>query len=208
MVMRGITRGLLGAAVLCMLVAGCGDDDDDASTGTTAAPTTTVATDDPTTTAGDATTTSVADDVELLVILGPDGLGFTTEGSGSITRFDFGSDPALVIDAVGRSLGDTVEEGTNDECAPGPTDFARWDEVHLFFDDTGFVGWSVNGPPLTTGDGIGVGSTLAEFEAAYGDVTVEDTSLGREFFDGPYVGSVTEDDILDRLDAGTICAFR
>ena len=202
--MRGISRGLVGAMLAVgLLVASCGDDDE-ASTDTTTPITTTVG--GSSTTVG--STTSVADDVELLVVLNPEGLGFTTADSGSVTRLDFGSDPALVIDAVGRSLGDPVEEGSNDECAPGPTDFARWDEVHLFFDDSGFVGWSVNGPPLTTGDGIGVGSTLAEFEAAYGDVTVEETSLGQEFFDGPYVGSVTADDVLDRLDAGTICAFR
>jgi hypothetical protein len=190
---------------LVLLAAACGDDSEGgAVTGT--APSTTSRS--PATSASAAASTTSVADVELLVVLTPDGLGFTTEGSGAISRVDFGSARSLVVDTVAKSLGTPAAQGTQHECAPAPSGFARWDEISLFFDGDTFAGWSVNGEPLTTADGIGVGSTLDEFEAAYGHVTVEDTSLGQEFFDGPYVGSVDGSGVIDRLDAGTICAFR
>ena len=199
--MRGALLRLGTAlSVAGLVVVGCGDDGDAATSATTtAAPETTV----------DASTTSVADDVQVLIVLNPDGLGFTTEDSGSVSRIDFGSDQQLTRDAVVKSLGEPSDEGTNQECAPGPPDFAYWDELQLYFENGTFAGWSIhNDSTLTTADGIGLGSTLDEYEQAYGDVTVEETSLGREFFDEAYNAGIDDNDRIDRLTTGTVCAFR
>jgi hypothetical protein len=103
---RGISLRLGAALAVAVLgVAACGDDDDTATTAsTTAAPETTLA--------ETTTTTSIVDDVQLLIMLNPDGLGFTTENSGSVSRVDFGSDQKLTRDTVVKSLGMPVEELT------------------------------------------------------------------------------------------------
>jgi hypothetical protein len=206
-----VRRLLRIAAVLAvgvLLSSACGDDDDEpASSGTTV---TTVAPGTTTTSAG--TTTSVADDVDVLVVLNPDGLGFTTADSGSISRLDFGSDQQLVVDAVTKSLGEPIEEGTQAECGQGPRDSTRWDDLSLLHDGGSFVGWSISaamGSTLTTADGIGLGTALEDLEAALGPVEITEGSLGREFTAGSYYGILNEtEDVVDFLSAGETCVFR
>jgi hypothetical protein len=206
-----VIRLLRTAAVLAValvVVAACGDDD---AVDADAGPGTTVTTTAPatTTTTPVATTTSVAD-VQLLIVLNPDGLGFTTKDSGSISRLDFGSAQSIVRDTVVKSLGKPLDEGTQSECGQGSRDSSRWDQITLLYADGTFVGWSINrASTLTTADGIGLGTTLAELESSLGDVEVTEGSLGREFTAGAYYGILDEtEDVVDFLSAGEICAFR
>jgi hypothetical protein len=202
---RGISLRLGAALAVAVLgAAACGDDDDTATTAsTTAAPETTLA--------ETTTTTSIVDDVQLLIVLNPDGLGFTTENSGSVSRVDFGSDQKLTRDTVVKSLGMPVEELTQPECGQGAVDVSRWDDITLTFQDGLFVGWDVSrGSTLTTADGIGLGSTLDELESSIGAAEmVENSTLGREFIAGEYWGLLDEsDDVVDFLSSGVICVFR
>jgi hypothetical protein len=65
------------------------------------------------------------------------------------------------------------------------------------------------GSTLTTLDGIGVGSTLADLEASLGDAEITEGSLGREFTAGAYYGILDEtEDVVDFLSAGETCVFR
>ena len=210
--MRATMRSLAVAAALCLLAVGCGDDDEDTSTtGSTSAPTTTA--EESSTTVEDTTTTEPAEDVEVLIVLSPDGLGFTTEDSGSVSRIDFGSDEQLTVDAVVGSLGDPTDRGPQDECPPGPADIAQFGEtLSLTSMDGSFVGWTIVGSSeLTTGDGIGIGTTLEELTAAHPDVEVEQTSLGLEFSAGGFFGTLdgdSDDGAIDAMWAGTTCIFR
>jgi hypothetical protein len=200
---------LLIAAFLAstaQLAAACGDDDDEPA-GSSTTVTTEVPGDATTTTAG-GTTTTVVDDVDLLVILNPDGLGFTTAESGSINRLDFGSAEQIVVETVTKALGEPVESGLQPECGQGPRDGTRWDGLSLLFAQGQFAGWSISevmGSTLTTADGIGVGSSVDELP----DAEITEGSLGREFTAGPYSGILDEtEDFVDFLSAGETCVFR
>jgi hypothetical protein len=196
------------ALTVVVTAAGCSDDDDTVSTGDSVVVTSGVQ--EPATTAGAGTSTSVADDVQLLVVLTADGIGFTTQDSGSVSRLDFGSDQQLTRDTVVKSLGEPAGEGTQEECGEAPHDSAWWGDILLAFDDGEFVGWSIDRQSeLTTADGIGLGSTLDEVEAAIGPADVTEGSLGREFTAGAYWGLLDgSEDVVDFLSAGTICTFR
>jgi hypothetical protein len=209
--MRATTRCLAVAAASCLLAVGCGDDDA-SDPDTTSAPTTTAA---PSATTVEGTTTTIEPDadVEVLIVLTPDGLGFTTEDSGSVSRIDFGSAEELTVDAIVGSLGDPTDEGPQDECPPGPADIAQFGEtITVTSMDGTFVGWTITGSSeLTTVDGIGLGTTLEELTAAHPDVEVEQTSLGLEFSAGGFSGTLdgeSDDGAIDALWAGTTCIFR
>jgi hypothetical protein len=197
-------------AVVAVLAAGCGGDDDGTATTDSTASTTTAA-GDPTTTASGSTTT-VVDDVELLLVLTPDGVGFTTADSGSINRVDFGSAQELTVDLVTKSLGEPSDVTSQPECPPGPAEEARFDGIVLTFQEGSFVGWSVGkGSTLTTVDGIGVGSTLTELRAAFADVEQVESSLGVEVLAGGYdilLSDDTDQGEVDSMLAGANCVFR
>jgi hypothetical protein len=202
-----VRRHALALAALLLVVTSCGDDTDEpASSGTTV----TSAAPDETTTTAAATTT--VDDVELLVVLNPDGIGFTTAGSGSISRTDFGSAQTLVRDTVVKSLGEPVEEGEQPECPPGPAEQSRWDDITLTFQDGTFVGWSISRTSrLTTVDGIGLGTTRAELEDAFADFELVESTLGVEATAGSYTFLLSDDTdagTVDSMLAGVNCVFR
>ena len=57
----------------------------------------------------------------------------------------------------------------------------QYEGLFLLLDGDRFVGWVTGSPGLTTGDGIGVGATLADLRAAYPDLTVSEGTLGVEW---------------------------
>jgi len=69
----------------------------------------------------------------------------------------------------------------------------QYDGLFLLLDGDRFVGWVTGTPGLTTGDGIGVGATLADLRAAYPDLTVTEGSVGAEWSSG-------DDDLSGFLD--------
>ena len=123
----------------------------------------------------------------------------------------FGTPEAATIEAVTEALGrPPAERGANDECGGGGLKFAAWkDEITLWFDSDGFVGWDSKGV-LETAGGIGLGSSRSELGALDG-LEVQESTLGTEFLAGGIGG------ILDsskpgakviHLWGGSTCVFR
>ncbi len=142
-----------------------------AVTSTSAAATTTV------TTASSAPASSAA------VVLKPDGLG----------DLAFGAGEAEARTALTKALGPpTFDESLPAEsCSTGATRRVSWGDLTVLLGPgpgggLTMVGWTYGTseppptPALKTAEGIGVGSTLAQLRAAYGDrvVVSEDTAAG------------------------------
>ena len=132
--------------------------------------------------------------------------------------FAFGSPAPAAVDAVAAVLGGPDEEGDQPECPAGPATFARFADPErgllLTMQDDALVGWSVaQRSTLTTADGVGIGSTRADVEAAYGPVeVVPDSTLGVEIFVDGGISALLDADAPDgavtALWAGTNCIFR
>ena len=174
--------------VVLLLAAACGGDDD--------------------ADVADATTTTAAP----VVNVEPRGL----EVSGTAIAFGTAEDDTVA--AVAAVLGEPDDVGAQDECPAGPATFARFGELDasllLTMQDGALVGWSIaEGSTLTSAAGIGIGSTKAELEAAYGPVEViPDSSLGIEAFIEDGVSVLLSEDAPDgaitALWAGVTCIFR
>ncbi|MFQ5948231.1 MAG: hypothetical protein ACE5KX_05175 [Acidimicrobiia bacterium] len=165
---------------------------------TTTTPPTTTSSTSSTSTTSTTTTTTTAPSPTLL--LEPDGLGVV----------DFGADPATTIAAVTAALGIDPDVDTGlihffenpyGTCPMPQVRGVEWGKLVLLFTNRNgpeeFADWSYAdrfdkpgaGPhDLTTAEGIGLGSTVAELEAAYG------ASL--EIFDSEIFGPVFH---VDRL---------
>ena len=145
------------------------------------------------------------------VLLAPDGFVLSS-GSGE-DPLPFGSEQGAVLDALTASLGSPTSFGPVEECPPGPAEVATFaDGLSATFQDGRLVGWTVRAPsPSTTAGGIGVGSSVADVQAAQPGTTVEETSLGWELSPGPVYGIVSgpaPTDVVESLIAGTNCIFR
>ena len=121
------------------------------------------------------------------------------------------------VDALTEALGEAESEEELTECGEGPLRSVTFSSLVAYFQDDVLTGWRVleDGPAtLTTADGIGIGSTRAEVEEAFPEVTVEESSLGTEFYTGEGAslsGLLTDDTADGRVDeiwSGTTCIAR
>ncbi|KTE40437.1 MULTISPECIES: hypothetical protein [unclassified Sphingopyxis] len=139
------------------------------------------------------------------VLLSPGGL----VAAGQLLRF--GIPRAEIEDAIGAAQGAATERGSSSECGAGTVDYTRYkDGLQLTFQDGKFAGWTINAAasPLRTAKGIGIGSTRQELDAAFADLTVEDSSLGLLFSSGDLTGLLDIDGIeglVTDIWAGTVC---
>lgn len=186
------SRSLLPVLVLVALVA-CGGDGDDrpqvAPESTTSAP-------------------SVARELRVE----PDGLLVRED------RLPFGTEGAVAIDIVREALRTEDEQGEQPDCPAGPATFARFGDLDgglpLTLQEGALVGWSISqGSPLTTTAGIGIGSTKADVDAAYGPTeVVPDSTIGIELFLENGLSVLLDADAPDgtviALWAGINCIFR
>lgn len=206
------TRTLLALAAAAMLVAGCTDDGDDppATTTTSVAVTTTapaVTTTGATTTAPEVTSTTPP--AAAAIVLRVDGLGLV----------DFGDPKDAALSALSAALGPIDESGVGCELGgPGSTT-ARWKELRVEFADGVVRSYNVRPPNgvapvlnLETEAGVGLGSTVAQLETAYG-ARLSIPGLSAEF--GPdnfAVAFPATDRVLlgtlsDTSDTGTVTAI-
>jgi hypothetical protein len=143
------------------------------------------------------------------VVLRPDGLGFTGGGS-STSTLPFGTDAATVRAAVDRALGAGGEMATPD-CGPRSST-VQYEGLFLRLQDGELVGWTTGSPGLTTGDGTGVGSTLAELRDAQPGVGVTEGTLGPEWStEGGLAGfldGTSDDSLVNSMGAGDQCLAR
>lgn len=148
--------------------------------------------------------------VTLRVVLRPDGLGFTDGGS-STSALPFGTDAATVRTAVDRALLPGSERPTPD-CGVGSST-VQHEDLFLLLQDGEFVGWVSGSPGLTTGDGIGVGTTLAELRDALPAVAVTEGTLGPEWstVEGGLAGfldGTSDSSVVNSIAAGVRCLAR
>ena len=139
------------------------------------------------------------------VLLSPDGL----VAAGRLLRFGI---PRAEIEAeISAAQGAATDRGSSSECGAGTIDFTSYkDGLQLTFQDGKFAGWTINAAasPLKTAKGIGIGSTRQELDAAFADLTVEDSSLGLLFSSGDLTGLLDIDGIeglVTDIWAGTVC---
>lgn len=112
------------------------------------------------------------------VTLRPDGLGSTGGGSPS-SVLPFGADAVTVRAATERALLAGGEMATPD-CGSGSS-AVQHESLFLLLQGGDLIGWATGSPGLTTAEGIGVGSTLAELREALPAVTVTESTLGPEW---------------------------
>lgn len=113
--------------------------------------------------------------------------------------------------AIGNVQGVQLRKGSSSECGAGTIDYTSYkDHLQLTFQDGKFVGWTINGAesPLRTAKDIGIGSPRQSLDAAYPDVSAEESSLGLLFSAGGLVGLLDQDGIegiVTDIWAGTVC---
>jgi hypothetical protein len=148
------------------------------------------------------------------VALDQEGLRLVSD-TGSTRLVAYGTPTADTVAALSSVLGNPEDRSTNTECGAGPTEFVSWsNDLDALFMDAKFVGWSAgakSGGKVSTMDGIGVGSTRQQLTAAFGNLKVEETTLGIEFNAGDISGILDKDGPAGKVDAiwgGTSCVFR
>jgi len=102
-------------------------------------------------------------------------------GPGVGEAIPFGTAQADVLAALAFRGKAQVE--ANDECGFGPAVIAGWpDGLNVLFHEGRFQGWSLDSRSkgIRTGEGVGIGSTLAQLRAK-GRVQVTRSTLGIEF---------------------------
>lgn len=147
--------------------------------------------------------------------LEPEGLRWFLPPNGTARPLPFGMAQADVLASLERVRGEAAE-GTNSDCGAGPVQYANWaDGLSLLFKNGRFAGWGLDGRAadgITSADGIGVGTTRAELDAAIGPtLVVRQTSLGTEFTAGAYhglFGSNKPDARITDMWAGVSCVAR
>lgn len=139
---------------------------------------------------------------------------------GGIDALSFDAPADQVVAAMTEVLGPVQEENRSAECDSGADRTVRWRGLSAVFSKGKWAGYLWDGiagaPPAATERGIRVGSTVAELEAVYPGVSVEETTLGHEWFveipgTAPIGGFATDSAATGKVQSiysGDICAFR
>lgn len=112
------------------------------------------------------------------LVLRGDGLALRTpEGTQMIP---FGSGTSVVAPALAASLGEPQPLAVT--CGQGVVrDTLGVEGFDVLFDEDEFVGWDASGGTVSTEDGLAVGATRAEVQAALPDASFTTSTLGPEF---------------------------
>jgi len=134
--------------------------------------------------------------------------------NGSARHVNFGMARDEAVPMLTAALGAPTATGKNSECGAGPLDNVDYKGgLTLYFQDGKFGGWAVDGRDggsYATGNGIGIGSTLKEMQAA-GEVNVEESSIGHEFTAGGVSGLLSANGPAGKVTdlwAGLDCIMR
>jgi hypothetical protein len=215
--MSRTTRVLL-CTLLTLALVSCGDDDGgqvqtdptSPSTSSTASPSTTEAT---TTTAAPSETSTPPptseEPIETGIVLADDGLVIVP----------FGADELNVLSSLEPDLGDP-DASEEAECPSGADQILRYENLTLVLSGGFFVGYVYSSPAggelgisLATDEGLVLSAPESELRTLYPDVTIEESSLGTEFFvetDRGYLGGLLSGPggVVESIFAGDSCAFR
>lgn len=167
-------RHLIRAVGLAALVVSCAGQGDDGADLARSLPSTTgerASSTSPSTAAPTTTATPTLTSLPPVgdIVLGPLGLGVV----------DFGVEAATALAALEGRLGPPVDDRPLGSCPSGEVDrVVQFAELSVLVDVAGdterFVAWDLGAPStgrprLTTADGIGIGTSLAELRSVYGD---------------------------------------
>ncbi len=135
------------------------------------------------------------------------------DDAGAARALPFGTPEQSVITAVSATVGGPApEQGTNAECGQGPVQITQYaNGLQLLFQEGQFKGWFLDKAGLTTVDGVGVGTTRADLNAARTVEIQTGSTLGIEFTAGDLGGFLTAADAsgtIESLYAGDTCFFR
>ena len=159
--------------------------------------------------------------VGLTVVLDPDGLGFASGATPAASAGAKATAAAVAQLAFSNSSQVAVMSELVQALGPGTTPAptgCQLDQVveggfTVFFANGEFVGWMLTGsdPPLTTVDGIAIGTSVADLQKLRPDVTIAPAGLGAAFntasggLSGLLSGS-DESSTIGTLFAGRTCS--
>lgn len=151
------------------------------------------------------------------VALDGEGLRAIDPSTGSTSLVAFGTPGELAITLLTGAFGDPSGSSEANECGRGPTDAVNWGGLSIAIDaaDDTFVGWSIadtdNAPVITTIDGLGIGSTVAELQASRTVEFADGGTLGPEYVDATsswLTTGTTDEDTVAAILTGENCAAR
>lgn len=193
-------------ALFALVLAGCGDADesaDDGGGGDNGAQV-----DEGSGGDGDSVTDDGSNSGDAILLYNPDGVGDAT----------IGADAEIAIDHVSSVLGPPTQDSKDAECPSGANRLVSWEGLTLVFADGLMVGYIANGArasdrlmSASQKSLLKPGDPESQLVTLFANATIEETSLGREFWtgdDGEGYRGVIEDDIIESLGAGDMCVFR
>ena len=155
---------------------------------------------------------------QVTVALDAEGLRFVAPDTGKTSLLAFGARREQVEQAIQNATRRSSERSVGEECPAGPTQFTRFGELQLAFQEGVWIGWALGGAsPHTTIDGIGIGSTRREAEANRTVTMIPESTLDHEFVLGSpeqetaiggTFGAPGPDGRIQYLWAGVACNFR
>lgn len=123
------------------------------------------------------------------------------------------ADPQVLQDTPARALGPGTPSAQPD-CGASVTTVS-YGGLQVLLEDGRFAGWALNGAEqrLTTGIGLGPGSTPAELRADLVPLEVTETTIGTEWTGGGFGGLLegegeAEDSRVTGMSAGRTCILR
>lgn len=142
------------------------------------------------------------------LVLRGDGLALRTpEG---VQMIPFGSGTSVVAPALAASLGEPQPLAT--ECGQGVRDTLGVEGFDVLFDEDEFVGWDEASGRLATEDGLKIGSTRAQVQAALPDAAFTTATLGPEFSSSSGLGGFLDGEaptsLVVGLTGGESCVVR
>ena len=147
------------------------------------------------------------------VRLAADGLKLLDVESGESDTVGFGTSQDDAVQFIGTALGDPTGSSMNEECGAGPlseVDFQG--DLRLYFRAGEFAGWEVrDGSGYSAENGIRIGMTSSELQAATQEMQGEESSIGYEWNADGFSGLLTEggpDGTITTIWAGTTCIMR
>lgn len=160
----------------------------------------------------DAADEAPAPSTGVAVAADSEGLRLVNDETGSTRLLAFDSPREQTVTAIDSALGYSGEASTATECGSGATsgsvDYVNYEGgLSLMFIDDAFVGWTAEGPTISTMDGVAPGSTRAAIEES--GYEFSESSLGLEANNGG-IGVLLDDagETAGLIFAGTNCFAR
>ncbi|EMD81961.1 hypothetical protein [Pacificimonas flava] len=155
---------------------------------------------------------AVAENPEAGLIIGDGQLQAIIKATGSTRTFPFGAPREQVMTMLDAVRGTPSRAPSLSKCAGGPVTAARWpDGLTVFFRGGELAGWKVaGGSELTTMTGLGIGTTLADFQRDFA-ADPQETPAGWEARTGNLTARFsggTPDAVVQSLSSGAVCEDR